>query len=904
MFSVSFDDINWDPSAAAPSQDEPPAEIDFGSEFDTFIDSDFSFPEDDFGGESRSKRTRTEEETKGPFFKSPFKQSLSKTSSSSTSNPFDLDDLLGVSEIDMNTTNQEAKGGSISSTEDFYDSETTSEGGYSCEDPLLDEIESWYPKKSEKSSSKLTIPSREWSDFDFSTNTLFDIESHSIHSTRGACGKLKKKSSTNEHKKRHRKANSDAQTEENTSSSTTSSTRRRRRKVDMEQLRSRISNLIERKSSSDEIPVNDREELAVREAIISTFFHYRATNMSDKNRWLDLVSDDFTMMLPRTIYRSQPEEGLGSTSSSTTTTAASDDADSSTNLLSNLISDVRTVFGIEALVSDTSSIHGMVEVIRSRVRAQRPELARKRAAGFALNLLLDENSLKCDENSGAFKATWHMSTHGLVSAGFSSECAVDGIARMRFDSSYKLVTLELEFDALSFGRQLQRHKLLDPTQLARQNASVLGAISASPVGVAGGKIAIGTRGAGGVLAPAPLGARPSVAFMKSFGQACAAVKQASEAVAVANGTQPTNSPPSAQRVMQLMALNLQLMQAGGAGGVLLPGGSNAAGGATTASAKKGKTSPSLEASADTSTPSTTTTTPSTASTTTPLNTTSSVPPVPPCNVVAAASNKGKKRSAPVNVTEVGTASAESLDIFGLARQLTNNAVNPTPLASATPLQQQTNKTEVRTTINTTPPPPQVPVLKQQQSGQQFNQIQQALPLPQPTQNNLLPTSHMQHLRQHMSMPPMQFQPMNVSQMPPALGSNDQLRNFPLSGMPPPPQPTSNNQGANIFTPPTPSSDSILSLFPYGLPSTNQLTNNAPPPPPLSAAQLSQMFGLLQSNNMAAAGPHNGSNNTNPPFLGFLPQPSQMNGANSFPGLGSLDQLPPFCPPPFQNLSRP
>lgn len=876
MFAVSFDDISWDPAAAPVETSEAPPDLEFANEFASFIDSEFSFPEDDFVGETRSKRTRTEVEAKEPFFRSPFKQSAAKT------NPFDLDDLLGGSE------KTEVLEGELSA-DDFYDSETTSEGGYSCDDTLLDEIsqnvDSWYAASevTKKSSSKITKPG-DWSNFDFTANNIFGNDQSaegpaSSHETRGASGKLKK--SKNQGSSEQKKRRKGSETGEELSSTTSStSSRRRRRKVDMEQLRTRISNLVNRKVT--DAPVNADEELSVREAIISTFFHYRSNNMSDKNRWSELVSDDFTMMLPRTPYRAQPDDMTAS--------------GSSTNVLSDIISEIRTVFGIDALVNDTASVHGMVEVIRSRVRAQKPELARKRAAGFALNILLDDNSLKLDESSGAFKATWSVSTHGLVSAGFSSECAVEGVAMMRFDASYKLVALELEFDSLSFGRQLQRHKLLDPLQLVRQNAALLGA--GSPANL-GGKVAIGVRGAGGVLAPSPMGARPSAAFMKSFGQACAAVKQASEAVAAANGTTPTNSPPSPQRVMQLMALNMQLMQANGAGGVLLPTGGSAT--TATAGGKKGKTE---------STSGSTSPAPSPTPTAATIASVSSSPPI----VAAPASSsqpskQGKKRSAPVAVTEVGTASADSLDLFGLARQMTSVP----PILSTTPTTTTIPKPITTTTESR-------PVVNQSSSTTQSRQ-QPLSSMSQHNNSTLLPTTSGSQLptqQSTMSMPPMQFQTTLPSSFAP-----EQMRNF-MNVMPPPPQASSCS--SNTFPAPQgPSNDSIRSLFPYGLPSASQLGNgnlnlgNNVPPPPLSASQLSQMFGLLQntssSNTNSSVGSNNNTqnssnnnNNMNNQFLGFLPP--HLASSTPFPPLGSLggglnnDHLSSFCPPPLPNLPRP
>lgn len=963
MFSVSFDDINWDPTASVESSDAPskssvpPPDLDFVNDFGAFIDADFSFPEDEVSGENRSsKRTRTDESV--PFFKSPFKvsnnQAIASSTTSALNHPFDLDDLLGVPT--SNIVPSHSVGGAdliptesfdtISaeefSSDDLYDSETTSE--YSCDDPLLEEGNWKAPRVGGVMGGKINpkfSASSEWANFDFdAVHDVFDSSHSKTKTTTTGKNKLKFKKvyaskpiKSGGGNKRSRK---DSEDDGDTS---TVRRRRRKRKVDMEQLRGRIANLLARKESNNEDGTDEKdsallqEELSVREAILSTFFHYRSTNMLDKAKWSDLVTEDFSMSLPRTIYRSQREE-IPSTSNSSTPASFSSSSNgssssttkseqkgsspatsspvsltSATNILSTIVPDVRNVFGIGALVTDTSFVHAMVEGIRTRVRAQRPELARKRAAGFALNLLLDDNSVKLDEKSGAYKATWRMTTHGLVSAGFSSECAVNGDAIMRFDNKYKMVALELDFDALSFGQQLQRHKLLDPNHLARQSLS-LGLTGGA---FTGAKVAIG---AGGVLAPAPLpvGSRPSAAFMRSFGQACAAVKQANEAVASnsSNGTS-SSSPPSAQRVMQMMALNMQLMQAGGAGGVLLPGGGVA--GASTTGAKKSKNSTSCDSSGSrsNSTPSSTTTATTTVPVATSSSTTQSSTPVPSSGNVATTSNmpvnkqvQSKKRPVSATVTEVDTANTDSLGLFNLTRSLAQGASQSTASNNSNTGASSNNKMKEPVTTNNN-------------IARHSTMNNATLPLFSHMQKQpLLPT----HSQQGGSSPASMM-------MPP----------FPFHNMPGFPQlPTnsttgesggSNGVNSSFPTTTTPSPESILSLFPYGLPSqftsstttptgsagssTSGNPNNSSSIPtgfntpmmPLSAAQLSQMFGLLQNNttfqqqastnngSISCNKPSQGQSQTPHPFLGFFPSHLPNSPFPSLPA--SLGPLPPSTP---------
>ena len=66
---------------------------------------------------------------------------------------------------------------------------------------------------------------------------------------------------------------------------------------------------------------------------------------------------------------------------------------------------------------------------------------------------------------------WSTSTNGLVAAGFSSECSVDGMLKCTFNSKHKLLDMEITYDVMAFTRQMQHHSLIDLSVVANSARS-------------------------------------------------------------------------------------------------------------------------------------------------------------------------------------------------------------------------------------------------------------------------------------------------------------------------------------------------------------------------------------------------------------------------------------------------
>ena len=382
------------------------------------------------------------------------------------------------------------------------------------------------------------------------------------------------------------------------------------------------------------------EELAVRGSVVTAFLHCRASNVLDGDSWRALVDSDkaFVLNLPPTPYRAclPPVASTPTAAAAAATTTASAVASGSATDKSSAraakeakaeankaeanqaASGARRVCGVDALIADTASLAGLLETIRSRAKAVKPECAKgKRCAASALRLAYEVDAAALVAGSGdRLMGPWVAGTSGLVACGFASEVTVKGMLSCTFSpSSHKLVSVDLTFDAASFSAQLAAAGLVDAALLKRHStaAAALAAQAAACSGGALGKASLatmanmlghfpglllggkagpaaGSAGSGCVSGVPPAGkvalgkgegtsvplAAPSAAFMKDYMRAVAAAR-------AANG--PGSGPPTAQQVhLQLVQINLQAQKDKAAASVgAHAGGSSGAAASATAS---------------------------------------------------------------------------------------------------------------------------------------------------------------------------------------------------------------------------------------------------------------------------------------------------------------------------------
>jgi len=242
-----------------------------------------------------------------------------------------------------------------------------------------------------------------------------------------------------------------------------------------------------RKPQSDEIDVH---EASLRRALVMNFFKYRSTGEVNGEKWRDLVADDFQLMVPRAPYRVVCGQSL--------------------------MPHTQRLTGIEQLLDDTRSIHGLGEMIRARCtllkqldrNARRAALHQAQAEAARALQGADEalkaravvahakeqlaaDAEQSDKSFGAIKVlyqcnareilvagpllmcAWRFETSGLKRNGFPNEVSVSGMLKARFredEGSTKLHRMELCFDCLSFAQQLNAHGLLDVAAVAQAAA--------------------------------------------------------------------------------------------------------------------------------------------------------------------------------------------------------------------------------------------------------------------------------------------------------------------------------------------------------------------------------------------------------------------------------------------------
>lgn len=332
---------------------------------------------------------------------------------------------------------------------------------------------------------------------------------------------------------------------------------RRRKKMYVECLKKQVAELLAKQQQIDSgifepLTGSQAEEITIRKAMIQTFLQYRTTNVVERSRWRDLLDEAFTLTQPRTPFRASN--------------------------MGEVFGNNRRVKGIDAVVQDTASVTAMLEMIKSRVRQQKPDYRR----GVSLTYTVDSSDILVVGDR--LMCHWATSTKGLVAAGFSSECSVDGMLKCTFNGKHKLLDMEITYDVMAFTRQLQTHSLID---LSVVSASVPRPGSMMRVGSAG-KLPL--RGPGSVSMPpmASFGAiKPPSGLKKVKSAPCppTGMLQLNPGMMMP-GMIPMMLPPGMQMKMQLPMPGMPPM------GVMMPTSSATSSISTTSSSSTTTTTPS------------------------------------------------------------------------------------------------------------------------------------------------------------------------------------------------------------------------------------------------------------------------------------------------------------------------
>jgi len=160
-----------------------------------------------------------------------------------------------------------------------------------------------------------------------------------------------------------------------------------------------------------------------RTKVLLSFFSLRSSNEKRRQLWSSILDESsFQCVIPVTPYRSFP---------------ASEVQISKTQ---------RTILGIDGMMSDTASIHVLLNTLVNR--ALRPEGKIK----FRYTLISDDAVVSGNQ----MMTRWSMTTLNAVENGARVEVSKRGMLCCKFNSSHTIVRLDIMFDVMAFMLQLKQ----------------------------------------------------------------------------------------------------------------------------------------------------------------------------------------------------------------------------------------------------------------------------------------------------------------------------------------------------------------------------------------------------------------------------------------------------------------
>lgn len=160
-----------------------------------------------------------------------------------------------------------------------------------------------------------------------------------------------------------------------------------------------------------------------RTEVLMSFFALRSTFEKRRHLWASILDEScFACIMPITPYRSFPASEM------------------------QVSKCQRTILGIDGIMGDTASLHVLLAslVVRSRVPLGKIE--------FRYTLVAEEAVVAGNQ----MMARWVMSTTNAMQCGAKMEIYKQGMLCCRFNSSHKIVGLELMFDVMAFMLQLKQ----------------------------------------------------------------------------------------------------------------------------------------------------------------------------------------------------------------------------------------------------------------------------------------------------------------------------------------------------------------------------------------------------------------------------------------------------------------
>jgi len=162
-----------------------------------------------------------------------------------------------------------------------------------------------------------------------------------------------------------------------------------------------------------------------RTEVLLTFFSFRSSNEMRRQLWSSILDEScFQCVLPVTPYRSFPASEV------------------------QLSKSQRTILGIDGMISDTASLHVLLNSLVNR--SLYPEGKIK----FRYTLISEDAVVSGNQ----MMTRWAMTTLNAVENGARVEVSQRGMLCCKFSSAHTIVGLEIMFDAMAFMLQLKQSR--------------------------------------------------------------------------------------------------------------------------------------------------------------------------------------------------------------------------------------------------------------------------------------------------------------------------------------------------------------------------------------------------------------------------------------------------------------
>uniref|UniRef100_A0A6T9YEN6 BZIP domain-containing protein n=1 Tax=Pseudo-nitzschia arenysensis TaxID=697910 RepID=A0A6T9YEN6_9STRA len=202
---------------------------------------------------------------------------------------------------------------------------------------------------------------------------------------------------------------------------------RLRKKAYLETLKSTVNDLCQERDTL----VTERAGAAsilvemnnTRTEVLMSFFALRSANEKRRPLWASILDESsFTCVLPVTPYRSFPASEV------------------------QVSKCQRTILGIDGMMSDTASLHVLLNTLVDRSRFPTA------AIQFRYTLVTEEAVVAGNQ----MMARWVMQTLNATKCGARMEVSKQGMLCCKFNSAHKIVGLELMFDVMALMLQLKQ----------------------------------------------------------------------------------------------------------------------------------------------------------------------------------------------------------------------------------------------------------------------------------------------------------------------------------------------------------------------------------------------------------------------------------------------------------------